>query len=60
MVFTAKISEEARAFVRLARKYKGKKQKQIMEELNISRSSLYRILRGQKTGNHNEVQHKYQ
>lgn len=55
MVFTGKISEENRAFVRFALKCKGMTQKKIMNELNISRSSFYRILRSLKTGNKQQV-----
>ena len=50
MIFAAKIEEETRAFERFVRKCKGIRQKDIMEQLNISRSSVYRILKGLKKG----------
>lgn len=55
MVFTGKIAEESRAFVRYAKKCKGMKQEDIMRELNISRSSVYRILKRLKKRNSDDV-----
>ena len=49
MVFQGKIPEETRAFVRIAQKYRGKRQNEIMERCGVSWSTVYRILKGEKT-----------
>ena len=48
MVFKAKIDAETRAYVRFLVKFKGTSTKKILDEVKISRSSLYRIIRAQK------------
>ena len=45
MVFKAKISAEASAFVCVAKKLRGVRAKEILQEAHISRASLYRILK---------------
>ena len=52
-----KIAEESRAFVRYAKEFKGIKQQDIMRELNISRSSVYRILKQLKKRNSDDETH---
>ena len=47
MVFKAKIDAETRAYVRFLVKFKGMSTKKILDEVKISRSSLYRIVRAQ-------------
>ena len=49
MVFQGKIPEETRVFVRIAQKYRGMRQSEIMEKCGLSRSTVYRILPGLKT-----------
>ena len=58
MVFQGKIPEETRAFVRIARKYRGMKQNEIMERCGVSRSTVYRILKGEKTVQRSRVPDK--
>ena len=47
MVFKGKIDAETHAYVRFLVKFKGMSTKKISDEVKISRSSLYRILRAQ-------------
>ena len=47
MVFKGKIDPETRAYVRFLVKFKGMSTKKILDEVKISRSSLYRIVRAQ-------------
>ena len=47
MVFKGKIDPETRAYVRFLVKFKGMCTKKILDEVKISRSSLYRIVRAQ-------------
>ena len=49
MVFQGKIPDETRAFVRIAKKYRGMRQSEIMERCGVSRSMVYRILKGVNT-----------
>ena len=41
MVFQGKIPDETRAFVRIAKKYRGMRQSEIMERCGVSRSTVY-------------------
>lgn len=49
MVFQGKIPEETRVLVRIAQKYRGMRQREIMERFGLSRSTVYRILKEVKT-----------
>lgn len=58
MVFQGKIPEEARVFVRIAQKYRGMRQREIMERFGLSRSTVYRILKEVKTMKRSRVPDK--
>lgn len=49
MVFQGKIPEETRVLVHIAQKYRGMRQREIMERFGLSRSTVYRILKEVKT-----------
>ena len=57
MVFKARISSETRAYVHLAKEWKSLSAKQIIQRSNISRASLYRIL---KEGKIREINQEHQ
>ena len=48
MAFTGKVSPESRAYALFAMKCKRLRKKDIIEQVNISRASLYRILKQKK------------
>ena len=58
MVFQGKIPDETRAFVRIAKKYRGMRQSEIMERCGVSRSMVYRILKGVNTMQRSRARHK--
>ena len=49
MVFQGKIPDKSRAFVRIAQKYQGIRQSEIMGNCGFSWSTIYRTLKGVKT-----------
>ena len=51
MAFTGKISPESRAYVLFAMKCKRLRKKDIIEQVNISRASLYQILKQKRMRN---------
>ena len=58
MVFQGKIPDETRAFVRIAKKYRGMRQSEIMERCGVSRSTVYRILKGVNIMQRSRARHK--
>ena len=49
IVFQGKIPDESRAIVRIAQKYRGIRQREIMGSCGFSWSTIYRTLKGVKT-----------
>lgn len=54
MVFKAKVSGEMHAYVHYAKEWKGLSAKQIIQQSQISRASLYCILKEAKSGENNQ------
>ena len=60
MVFQGKIPDETRVLVRIAQKFRGMRQREIMERFRLSRSTVYRILKEEKIVKRSRVPQKKQ
>ena len=58
MVFKGKIPDESRASFRIAQKYRGPRQSEIMVSCGFSWSTIYRTLKGVKTVQRSRVPDK--